>query len=201
MKKKIASLALVLALCLSLLPLTAFAEEGGTKSSITVCSDTWTDTTYAKTNAGAVSKDGATDTDYNIYWDASTSTLTLNNATIQLTSTETLTSVISANIDVLNIILIGTNSIEVTNGQNAAFTAIFNTGTINITSGSEETGSISIKVTQTVDINNNDIIGIYTETGLTNSANVAIDIQALSSITIKYKGDMYGIKAGRKKRK
>lgn len=201
MKKKIVSLALVLALCLSLLPLTAFAEEGGTKSSITICSDTWTDTTYAKTNAGAVSKDGATDTDYNIYWDASTSTLTLNNATIQLTSTETLTSVISANIDALNIILIGTNSIEVTNGQNAAFTAIFNTGTINITSGSEETGSISIKVTQTVDINNNDIIGIYTETGLTNSANVAIDIQALSSITIKYKGDMYGVKAGSSERK
>ena len=200
MKKKIASLALVLALCLSLLPLTAFAEEGGTKSSITVCSDTWTDTTYAKTNAGAVSKDGATDTDYNIYWDASTSTLTLNNATIQLTSTETLTSVISANIDALNIILIGTNSIEVTNGQNAAFTAIFNTGTINITSGSEETGSISIKVTQTVDINNNDIIGIYTETGLTNSANVAINIQALSSITIKHKGDMYGIKTGKEEK-
>ena len=199
MKKKIVSLALVLALCLSLLPVTAFAEEGGTKSSITICSDTWTDTTYAKTNAGAVSKDGATDTDYNIYWDESTSTLTLNNATIQLTSTETLTSVISANIDALNIILIGTNSIEVTNGQNAAFTAIFNTGTINITSGAEETGSISIKVTQTVDINNNDIIGIYTETGLTNSANVAIDIQALSSI--KYKEDMYGIKAGSSERK
>lgn len=199
MKKKIVSLALVLALCLSLLPMTAFAEEGDTKSSITICSDTWTETTYAKTNAGAVSKDGATDTDYNIYWDASTSTLTLNNATIQLTSTETLTSVISANIDALNIILIGTNSIEVTNRQNTAFSAIFNTGTINITSGSEESGSMSIKVTQTVDINNNDIIGIYTETGLTNSANVAIDIQALPSI--KYKKDMYGIKAGSSERK
>lgn len=199
MKKKIVGLALVLALCLSLLPMTAFAEEGDTKSSITICSDTWTETTYAKTNAGAVSKDGATDTDYNIYWDASTSTLTLNNATIQLTSTETLTSVISANIDALNIILIGTNSIEVTNRQNTAFSAIFNTGTINITSGSEESGSMSIKVTQTVDINNNDIIGIYTETGLTNSANVAIDIQALPSI--KYKKDMYGIKAGSSERK
>ena len=40
MKKKIASLALVLALCLSLLPLTAFAEEGESEVSTTTV-DTW----------------------------------------------------------------------------------------------------------------------------------------------------------------
>ena len=40
MKKKIVSLALVLALCLSLLPVTAFAEEGESEVSTTTV-DTW----------------------------------------------------------------------------------------------------------------------------------------------------------------
>ena len=195
MKKKIVSLALVLALCLSLLPVTAFAEEGGTKSSITICSDTWTDTTYAKTNAGAVSKDGATDTDYNIYWDASTSTLTLNNANIKLTSTETVSSVISANIEALNIKLIGTNSIEVANDQSTTFTVISNTGTIEL--DSSETDALSIKMTQTVGSGSNrfEVAGIYTETGLTNKTNLSIDVETVSAE--RYTNALYGIKCGK----
>ena len=196
MKKKIVSLALVLALCLSLLPATALATgEEGTKNSITICGDTWTDATYAKTVEGEVTKNGAAQEDYNIYWDAGTSTLTLNNANIKLTSTEALSSVISANIEALNIKLIGTNSIEIANDQSAAFTAISNTGTIEM--DSSETDALSIKMTQAVGSGSNrfEVAGIYTETGLTNKTNLSIDVETVSAE--RYTNALYGIKCGK----
>lgn len=60
MKKKIASLALVLALCLSLLPLTAFAEEGENEDSTTTV-DTWDGTADTSWYT-----DHKTDTEYHI---------------------------------------------------------------------------------------------------------------------------------------
>ena len=60
MKKKIASLALVLALCLSLLPLTAFAEEGESEVSTTTV-DTWDGTADTNWYTGH-----ETDTEYRI---------------------------------------------------------------------------------------------------------------------------------------
>lgn len=202
MKKKIASLTLVLALCLSLLPVTAFAEGDGAKSSITVCGETWADTTYAKTNAGAVSKEGASDTNYNIYWNADTSTLTLNNANIKLTPTETVPSVISADIESLNIVLIGSNSIEVTNEQNAGFTALSNTGKIHIGLADDQDASLSIVINQTNDLNtltppydrNIDLVGVYTGTGLTNEGKLTISIAIPSDKDSS--GNVFGIEGG-----
>lgn len=202
MKKKIASLTLVLALCLSLLPVTAFAEGDGAKSSITVCGETWADTTYAKTNAGAVSKEGASDTNYNIYWNADTSTLTLNNANIKLTPTETVSSVISADIESLNIVLIGSNSIEVTNEQNAGFTALSNTGKIHIGLADDQDASLSIVINQTNDLNtltppydrNIDLVGVYTGTGLTNEGKLTISIAIPSDKDSS--GNVFGIEGG-----
>ena len=60
MKKKIASLALVLALCLSLLPVTAFAEEGESEVSTTTV-DTWDGTADTNWYTGH-----ETDTEYRI---------------------------------------------------------------------------------------------------------------------------------------
>lgn len=60
MKKKITSLALVLALCLSLLPLTAFAEEGESEVSTTTV-DTWDGTADTNWYTGH-----ETDTEYRI---------------------------------------------------------------------------------------------------------------------------------------
>lgn len=60
MKKKIASLALVLALCLSLLPVTAFAEEGENEVSTTTV-DTWDGTADTNWYTGH-----ETDTEYRI---------------------------------------------------------------------------------------------------------------------------------------
>lgn len=60
MKKKIVSLALVLALCLSLLPLTAFAEEGESEVSTTTV-DTWDGTADTNWYTGH-----ETDTEYRI---------------------------------------------------------------------------------------------------------------------------------------
>ena len=82
MKKWQRSLLAVLSFCLCLLPMTVSAtEEDG--ESISVGNVTLTpETEYAKTDMGTVTTEGATQEDYNIRWEASSATLTLNGAEI-----------------------------------------------------------------------------------------------------------------------
>ena len=73
MRKKILSLCMALALCLSLLPATALAADGDT---VYVGGVELTGSTsapaYAKTDgSGNVSQEGAVANDYNIKWDGS----------------------------------------------------------------------------------------------------------------------------------
>ena len=77
MWKKLLSLCMALALCLSLLPATALAADGVTVyvGGVALTSTNGA-TVYAKTDrSGNVSQEGATDNDYNIMWDGSTLTL------------------------------------------------------------------------------------------------------------------------------
>ena len=83
MRKKIVSLCMALALCLSLLPTTALAAETNTVYvggvALTGSSE---NIVYATTNeSGEVTTEGATTDNYNIKWDGST--LTLRGATIK----------------------------------------------------------------------------------------------------------------------
>lgn len=82
MKKWQRSLLAVLSFCLCLLPMTVSAtEEDG--ESISVGNVTLTpETEYAKTDMGTVTTEGANQEDYNIRWEASSATLTLNGAEI-----------------------------------------------------------------------------------------------------------------------
>lgn len=101
MKKWQRSLLAVLSFCLCLLPMTVSAtEEDG--ESISVGNVTLTpETEYAKTDMGTVTTEGATQEDYNIRWEASSATLTLNGAEI---SAEDI-SAIQADIEKLTISL------------------------------------------------------------------------------------------------
>ena len=87
-RKKLLSVCLALALCLSLLPATALAVDATVYGTIEVggvalTNSETTPTVYAITNAdtGVVTIEGATAENYNIMWDGST--LTLRNATIE----------------------------------------------------------------------------------------------------------------------
>ncbi len=86
MKRKLLSLLLTLALCLSLVPLTAvpvFATKASPATSLIVGGVTLDSSNpYAKTDGAGVVSLGGSESDYNIKFDASTSTLTLNNANI-----------------------------------------------------------------------------------------------------------------------
>ena len=173
MKKRLLSILTALALCLTLLPMAALAEEGA--NAISVCGETWAASTYAKTASGAVTTEGAGESDYSIYWDAATSTLTLHDAAIDLASNGSLDSIVKADLDALTLHLVGTNTIKATISQAAAFAAISNRGTIDI--DSKDGGSLSIELTQTVDsASGSKLTGIYTETGLTNHTDLSISI-------------------------
>lgn len=103
MKKRLLSLTLIAALCLSLLPVTALAANGDTVYVGGVAlSGSESTPVYATTDeSGNVIKEGASADNYNIKWDGDT--LTLHNATIKKgVSTETSTYVAGAAIGVLN---------------------------------------------------------------------------------------------------
>ena len=83
MRKKIVSLCMALALCLSLLPATALAAGEDAPGTLWVGQTQITASGYWKTNPdGTLSTEGANQDNYNVYYDGN-GTLTLNNATIQ----------------------------------------------------------------------------------------------------------------------
>lgn len=124
MRKRFLSLLCVLALCLSLLPVTALAADMNTVyvggEALAGSSDS---IVYAITSeSGEVVKDGANANNYNIKWDGST--LTLNGAKIKgATSSESLNTTVgiyafnNSGDVLLNIVLQGVNEIfESSNG-------------------------------------------------------------------------------------
>ena len=177
MKKWQRSLLAVLSFCLCLLPMTVSAtEEDG--ESISVGNVTLTpETEYAKTDMGTVTTEGATQEDYNIRWEASSATLTLNGAEI---SAEDI-SAIQADIEKLTISLIGENRISAKNTQeNVEFFAIQNSGEIEFLE-SEEDSSLTISVSQAAESGSTEkISGIYTGAGLVNNATLFIEISVPS---------------------
>ena len=81
MKKRILSLCMVLALCLSLLPATALAADGDTVyvGGVELTGST-SNPAYATTETSGNVSSGGNESNYNIKWDGST--LTLKNAYI-----------------------------------------------------------------------------------------------------------------------
>lgn len=150
MGKKVFSLCMALALCLSLLPATALAADGVTVTygTIEVGGIALTNTqdnpvVYATTNAdtGAVTTEGADENNYNIMWDGET--LTLRNAAIKQAGVHNNESIAiylaSGN---MNLVLVGKNTVEAPDSESVSSCGIHVGG--NLTIRGQDNGSLSV---------------------------------------------------------
>ena len=177
MKKRMTSLFLALALCLSLLPAAALAagttvygtiEVGG----IALTNSESTPTVYATTDAatGAVTAQPTfTETDgWNIKWDGST--LTLRNATIQQAEeysekNNEKIAIYLASGD-MKLVLVGANTVDALGGGSAASCGI-NLGNGGLTIRGEEGASLSVFGGDTTNTTNSNSCGIYATGAIT----------------------------------
>ena len=187
MRKKIVSLCMALTLCLSLLPVTALAAAPSGQE-LYVGNVKITSTGYWTTdddgNVTAYSGAGTPSDNY-IYYDESTNTLTLHNATIkESVSTETNSFIAGAAIGVhnqngaaeLTITLEGTNTIaEVGKG---IYVLASSTGEATLTITSESDGSLDASASQT---------GIWVQS---NKGDAALFIQ---NAKVEATGTSYGV--------
>lgn len=175
-----------LCLCIGLMPVTTAAQSA---SAITIGGISLTESAYAKTVGGEVTTDDASEEDYNLYWDASNSTLTLKNAEFSKDNT----AAIKATVETLTVQLIGANTVSITHTENSPFIAISNEGELKLIA--EEDASLSVTVLQAADLDSNkSVTGIYTEKGLTNAANVTVRV--ISSEQTDCSGTLIGIGCG-----
>lgn len=153
MRKRI-SLLLALAFCLSLLTTGALADEGTTSGSEDLPKQLFVggdlvegNTYYVNDNNGGITKVGASSEHYNVYYDANTDTLTLNNA--NLSSVDNQSGIIDSRyIDSLTIKLIGTNILDSSKeyGTYAADTIYVRDGNLTISgTGTDDSGKLDIK--------------------------------------------------------
>ena len=190
MRKRLLIGLLALVFCAAMLPATALAAEndiisvGGVELS--------GNSAYAKTDVktGAVTTEDASGTDYNIHWDAATTTLTLDGANIIVSEI----AAISAALDRLTIALIGENTITVSKSapqqSEPNYAAIVNTtGSI----GLEGTGRLTLSLTMTGTTNSLTCTAaaIQAETSFSNAA--VVNINAKGESGTEY--DIYGIEA------
>ena len=186
MKKRLLVILLCALVTVLLLPATAFAAG----SDITVCGETWSTSTYAKITDGQPVTDGASAEDYNIHWDAETQTLTLQDAALSVQDV----AAIFAELETLNIHLIGRNTITVENMKdNRNYAAVSNSQKISITGEVDASLSISVSQKQS-ELSNTSLVGISAGTGLANSTAVAVKVN--SGADVKYTQNLYGIKIG-----
>ena len=177
MEKRMTSLFLALALCLSLLPAAALAagttvygtiEVGG----IALTNSESTPTVYATTDAatGAVTAQPTfTETDgWNIKWDGST--LTLRNATIQ--QAEEYSEKNNEKIAIylasgnMNLVLVGENTVDAL-GEGSAASCGINLGNGGLTIRGEEGASLSVFGGDTTNTTNSNSCGIYATGAIT----------------------------------
>lgn len=187
-RRNILVTAMALLLCICMLSVSALAEEN---SSVNICGATWSTSTYAKTVNGQVVTEGASAEDYNLYWDAATATLTLQNADMEVENI----GAISAEVDLLTINLIGENVISAENSQtDVDYAAISNSKQIAIT-GADTTASLTVTVDQTAALSSaSSVAGISAGSGLTNSATINLEVKAATDVD--YGDDLYGLKSG-----
>ena len=189
-RKKLLSACLALALCLSLLPATAQAEEGS--STVYVGGEALTGSAespaYATTDeSGTVTTEGATAENYNVMWDGST--LTLLNATIQQAeeygnSRESMA--IYRQSGDLAIALVGENTVDAPGNGTAASCGI-NLGNGSLTISGEGDASLSVFGGPTT---NGNSCGIYARGTITiDSGTVTVTGESASAAS-------YGICAG-----
>ena len=187
MGKKLLSLCMALALCLSLLPATALAADGAT---VYVGSVALTGSkekpAYAKTDdSGNVSQDGATADDYNIKWDGET--LTLQNAAIKQAkeysdkSNEKIAVYLASGN--MNLVLVGENTVDAL-GEGSAASCGINLGVGNLTISGQENASLSVLAGPTT---NGNSCGIYA------SSTITIESGTVNATGESASGDSYGI--------
>ena len=172
MKKRMTSLFLALALCLTLLPLSALAAEYGTVEvgGVALTNSADVPTVYATTDAttGKVTTDGATGENYNIMWDGAT--LTLRNATIleakeyeEKNKEKIAIYLASGN---MNLVLVGENTVDAL-GEGSAASCGINLGNGGLTIRGEEGASLSVFGGDTTNTTNSNSCGIYATGAIT----------------------------------
>lgn len=181
---------LALMLCASLLCVGAAADSG----EVQVGNVTLTSTNpYVTANESGVAQ--GSEESHNIYWDAASNTLTLNS--VNMTISEG--TAISADMEQLNIALIGENTITVTHSapiQSDSIYAAIENESGGITIDGEEGASLKVDLTLT---GNTDYVGseaIAINTGLSFSNNADLYIIVSGTSTIYY--DLTGIASGSK---
>lgn len=207
MGKKLLSLCMALVLCLSLLPVTALAADGGTVyvGGVTLRGSTDSPAYATTDDSGTVIKEGATADDYNIKWDGST--LTLDGAKIKGgTSSESLYATVgiyafSNSGDVsLNIALKGVNEIFESSNGIWVYSSSNNAGAVTLTIEGEgslnASGSSSGILVQsnsgdaTLTIQNADVTaenssssgdGVTVRAGSSSSASLSVDGGSLTA--------------------
>ena len=195
MRKKIVSLCMALALCLSLLPATALAAEGPVYGTIQVGGKALTNSAdapvvYATTDAttGTVTTEGATAENYNVMWDGST--LTLRDATIKEAkeysdkSNEKI-AVYRQSGD-LAIALVGENTVDAP-GNGSASSCGINLGGGSLTINGEENASLLVFGGPTT---NGNSCGIYA------NGTITIDSGTVTATGESASAASYGICAG-----
>lgn len=170
MGKKVFSLCMALALCLSLLPVTALAAETNTVyvGGVALAGSS-ENIVYATTNGnGEVVTEGASADKYNIKWDGST--LTLRDATIQQAveysekaNEKIAVYLASGN---MNLVLVGKNTVDAL-GEGSAASCGINLGGGSLTISGEEGASLSVFGGDTTNTTNSNSCGIYANGAIT----------------------------------
>ena len=187
MRKKIVSLCMALALCLSLLPVTALAADNDKPNNLYVGNQnvkSGDDTTYwATTDSGELKLvEGASDTsnNWNVKYDPNSATLTLKNATIEggyddvNTSGAGIYAASSSGPVSLNIVLEEENKVSGWNG-------------INVSSGGDASLNISGSGSLTVSATATNGIGIFVQ-AQSGNANLAINGANVNAVVTETNG-------------
>ena len=194
MKKRMTSLFLALALCLTLLPAAALAAEYGTVEvgGVALTNSESTPTVYATTDAatGAVTAQPTfTETDgWNIKWDGST--LTLRNATIQ--QAEEYSEKNNEKIAVyrasgnMNLVLVGKNTVDAL-GEGRAASCGINLNGGSLTISGQENASLTVFGGDTTNTTNSNSCGIYA------SSTITIESGTVTATGESATGSSYGI--------
>ena len=146
---------------------------------IEIFGNTWNTSTYAKVVENKIETDGAGPDDFNIYWDAENAKLTLKDVDMDIENLS-----ITADLENLQINLIGKNTFSVSKNINGDFYFISNTGKMSITGAQDALLDIDVTLNDNVMGN----IGIISADGsITNSTSLdlLLSVPEESSFTAK----------------
>ena len=146
---------------------------------IEIFGNTWNTSTYAKVVENKIETDGAGPDDFNIYWDAENAKLTLKDVDMDIENLS-----ITADLENLQINLIGKNTFSVSKNIDGDFYFISNTGKMSITGAQDALLDIDVTLNDNVMGN----IGIISADGsITNSTSLdlLLSVPEESSFTAK----------------